>query len=87
MLKKFLVKDYIPNFTVPASAGQLLLYCVAQLEGLGMTQFSRKGVIFFQKNFNNKMIEFFASTYVSPKHPLFVVVETSGQRALNLKVS
>ena len=50
MLKKVLVKDCIPNFTVPASAGQLFLYRLAQLTGLGMTQFSKKKGPFFRKN-------------------------------------
>ena len=52
MLKKVFVKDCIPNFTVPASAGQLLLYSMAQLAGLGMTQFAKKkaSMFFFEKN-------------------------------------
>ena len=80
MMKKVLVKDCIPNFTVPASAGQLLLYSVAQLAGLGMTQFFKKGVLFSVQKNNNKMIDSFTPTCVSPKHQLFPVVETLGQR-------
>ena len=55
MLKKVLVKDWIPNFTVPASAGQLFLYRLAQLTGLGMTQFSKKGS-FFSEKMNKKLL-------------------------------
>ena len=78
MLKKVLVKDWIPNFTVPASACQLFLYRLAQLTGLGMTQFSKKGS-FFRKN-EYKNIDPFTPTCVIPKHLLLGVVETSGQR-------